>query len=150
MSKKIWNGPAVRQKASKWGIRLQGPSTISLRMAFPFYKERYIAFIHRSEVPGGRLDFWSACHRTRHLRSCRWTHRYVPAPCQKKPCWTMRIRSSSFSKSAMAPCLIPMIRRRPSSKASLISLNPPLSAPWAAFMKEGKVVQEDGWTSLKK
>lgn len=57
-------------------------------------------------------------------------------PCalsKKKPCWTMRIRSSSFSKSAMAPCLIPMIRRRPSSKASLISLNPPLSAPWAAL-----------------
>jgi predicted RNA-binding protein (virulence factor B family) len=117
---------------------------------FLLTKERYIAFMHRSEVPGGRLDFGQQV--TGRVTFVREDGRVDLSMRQLK----------EKARITDADTILSLLEKRQgtmpygdSTPAEIIKDVFGISK--AAFkralgklMKDGKIVQADGWTSLKK
>ena len=92
--------------------------------------QRYLAFIHRSEVPGGRLDFGQKV--TGRVTFVREDGRVDMSLREvKEKAMVTAVRGSWPSwKNARAPCPTAMPRPRKSSKMLLASPRPRSSGPW--------------------
>ena len=117
---------------------------------FLFTKERYIAFIHRSEVPGGRLDFGQRITgRVTYVRadghidmSLRLVKEEAMLDDADKILFFLEKRNGTMPYSDDTP---------PAIIKSVFDISKSaFKRALGRLMKEGKVVQEDGWTSLKK
>lgn len=117
---------------------------------FLFTKERYIAFIHRSEVPGGRLDFGQrVTGRVTYVRadghidmSLRLVKEEAMLDDADKILFFLEKRNGTMPYSDdTSPAII---------KSVFDISKSAFKRALGRLMKEGKVVQEDGWTSLKK
>lgn len=117
---------------------------------FLFTKERYIAFIHRSEVPGGRLDFGQRITgRVTYVRadghidmSLRLVKEEAMLDDADKILFFLEKRNGTMPYSDdTSPAII---------KSVFDISKSAFKRALGRLMKEGKVVQEDGWTSLKK
>lgn len=117
---------------------------------FLFTKERYIAFIHRSEVPGGRLDFGQRITgRVTYVRadghidmSLRLVKEEAMLDDADKILFFLEKRNGTMPYSDDTP---------PDIIKSVFDISKSaFKRALGRLMKEGKVVQEDGWTSLKK
>ena len=116
---------------------------------FIFTNQRFLAFLHRSEVPGGRLDFGQEV-------TCRVT--YIRQDGRLNV--SMRLQKEN-ALIADAEEIYAFLKKR-SGKMPYCDSTPleiikqKFGISKAAFkralghlMKEGKIYQEDGWTYLK-
>lgn len=116
---------------------------------FLFTKERYIAFIHRSEVPGGRLDFGQrVTGRVTYVRadghidmSLRLVKEEAMLDDADKILFLEKRNGTMPYSDDTPPAII---------KSVFDISKSAFKRALGRLMKEGKVVQEDGWTSLKK
>ena len=117
---------------------------------FLLTKERYIAFIHRSEAPGGRLDFGQQV--TGRVTFVREDGRVDMSLRQQK----------EKARLTDADTILSLLEKRQgsmpygdSTPAEIIKdvfgiSKGAFKRALGKLMKDGKIVQEDGWTTLKK
>ncbi len=117
---------------------------------FLLTKERYIAFIHRSEVPGGRLDFGQQV--TGRVTFVREDGRVDMSLRQQKEKARLTDADTILSLLEKRQGTMPYGDATPAeiikdvfgiSKAAF-------KRALGKLMKDGKIIQADGWTSLKK
>lgn len=117
---------------------------------FLITKERYLGFIHRSEVPGGRLDFGQEV--TGRVTFVREDGRVDMSLREQKEKARVTDAQVILELLAKRQGVMPYSDETPAeiiSEVFHISKSA-FKRALGKLMKEGKVIQEDGWTKMNK